>query len=64
MGYMVEKGQTNEPLQNASLLAYDDIERAMLKTQVTGQQDAPAENKAGSYESLMRFANQQGKNKG
>lgn len=64
MGYMVEKGQTNEPLQNASMLAFDDIERAMLQTQVAAQANKPAENKPGSYESLLRFDAQQGRNKG
>lgn len=51
---MVAEGQENTALKQASLLAMDDIERAMLKD-VT---EAPSvkENAPGSYERFMRFA--------
>lgn len=64
MGYMVEKGQVNEPLQNASTLGFDDIERAMLGGLKAEAETKQAENKPGSYETFMRFAHQDAKNKG
>lgn len=62
MGYMTDKGKPNVPLENASKLGYDEIELAMLG--VVSEGVGPKENKPGSFESFMMFAQQQGKNKG
>lgn len=48
-GYMVGKGEQNKPLEQASTIGFDDIERAFL-----GAASAqPKENARGSYERLM-----------
>lgn len=63
MGYMVEKGKPNKPLENASHLGFDEIERLMLGAAVD-EGPGTKENKPGSYESFLSFAQQQAKNKG
>lgn len=47
---MLAKGQENKAYENASKLAFDDIERALLGAAVA----APKENAPGSYERLVK----------
>lgn len=51
---MVAEGQENKALQQAGLLAMDDIERAALNEAAAAP--SVTENAEGSYEKFMRFA--------
>jgi hypothetical protein len=50
-GYMVEKGQENKALKQAEMVAYDEVEAALLGNKPKSSD--PHENSIGSYERFM-----------